>query len=350
MRGLESSEKPRLGFLGGGEWPQEQLEGLEDASERFGIDYSLEAVQDIKSSDELGWVQDIDTADYFRDEDATNEPQDGFLEGLDLVYVANIIDQHPEQVDNLLDEINERDLSIPIAVEKALSPREEEHNRLVEKAGRYGIKLEILDHYTLKPQLRELEASIYDKTMQNGDVCKIEFALREKADPDDLKRMWIFDRDVGGVGLDLLPHIFRPATSRLGARFEEDDLEEIEAETDHYDHDFLGEDVPAGVSVSSPVSGDWFTEDAVIEGVVGKRYEDDEKRITIHYEGGEIFDAELTDDVPKASSSTYTALRMIDMARKDIPYTGRDDPALDGMRPVYRALEQVDQKKAVKSS
>lgn len=335
-------ETPSIGFLGAGEWPEEQSEGLEEAADVYNIDYDLNSVQDIRPEDDIDWLRGVET-EYFRDEDITNRPQDGFLEGLDLIYVANRIDQHSEQVDNLLEEINDRGLDTSIAVEKALSPGREDHHRLNEKAKNYGVEMELMDHYEFKPQALKLEAGIYqdrEGIPRESKITAVKFTAKEASDPSDRERQWIFEEDMGGIGLDWLPHPYSIMISRLGARFEDEDLSQLRARPSNYDIPFLGEDTPAGVEVSSPVSGENFAEDAVFTCEVGKRYDETEKKIEIEYETGDTLELELTDNAVGIDSNTYAASRLLDMAMdrgKDV----RDDPALDRMRPVYTALDGI---------
>lgn len=341
-------ESPSISFLGAGEWPEKQLSGLEKAAETYNIDFSLSSVQDIRPEDDIDWLQDVET-EYFRDEDITNQPQDGFLEDTDLVYVANRIDQHPEQIDNIIEEIDEKGLSTSIAVEKALSPRRDEHVELMNKADDYGIEIGMIDHYAFKPQARKLEAFLPDQVRENGRVTEANFIAREESDPNDYNRKWVFEKEVGGIGLDWLPHLYSVMIGRLGARFEDEDFEGLEAEPANYDPDFL-DDTPTAVKVSSPVSGQYFADDAVVKGEVGKRYDEKEKKIKLEYENGETLEWELTDNVEGPSSNTYAALRLLDMAREDVPNEKRDDPALDGMKMVYNALDQVNGRSKVEAA
>jgi len=333
------TEKPEIALWGAGEWAEKQVGGLETAADEFGIDYSLSSIQDIREEEDIEWLQDV-KADYFRDGEVTNEPQDGFLEGADLVYIANRIDQHPEQIDNLIEEINQRELSTSIAVEKALSPAKERHYELQEKADKSGIEMSLVDHYEFKPQARGLEVSAHSKVQENGYITEAKFIAREQEDPKDENRRWVFEEDAGGIGLDWLPHLYSVMIGRLGARFDEESIQRLEAEPANYDTEFLGEDVPASVRVESPVYGKYFTDDAVVKGEVGKRYGESEKAIELTYENEETSYHRLGDVDGKISSNTYAALSLLDMAI-DVPDDGRDHPHLDRMRPVYEALDQV---------
>lgn len=287
----ESSQKSvNIGYFGGGSWPKK----VDDYSGDYAVPHK---VSERKSEDQTP----LDASNHYQLEPGDRFPDEGFYDDLDILVVSNLVSNHELQFYHAIENMPSDGL---IVYEKALSPRFRSHKRMIENGLEDTPEYTPSLHYIKKPAAMAAEALIngYDGSKEDqglDGIQSVEVVCMEEE--LDTEREWILSHYEGGMPLDYGTHAEELPVVNIGGRFPQDpDNAEMVPNVTAQGFD-MGADVseefsayPQAFSARMALEGDRFSENATLDMLMGKEFDQDQKFFRILGNDSTVGDWQIT--------------------------------------------------------
>jgi len=252
-----------FGYAGAGEWPRK----VDDYS--GGDAYPLKAF-DLKSKD------DVELEAVMHEEIDDKLPSENFYDGLDVFVIANRVSNHELQLYHAVENMSENSL---VVYEKALSPRYRSHQNMLDNdVIASEDKPNVLPnlHYYKKPAVQKAGEIVEEYDLEG--ISRVEVVTIEER----LDREWILTEQEGGIVTDFGSHAPELPIVVLNGEFADYPLREAEnwdmnPKTDNPMLDGRSEAFEARWALQ----GNRFDEEAYLDALVGKSFEQDMKQFMI---------------------------------------------------------------------